>query len=211
MTPNGLPVLFASLIESGWVAGTQGVRTWASGDGAVMIDVGDTGPTSGYSSSKENSYDHYVRMFEEGRYSLLLSDGGLAALTYRLKGHTITWHRFCYVPPVVPLNIAEGETVDSLPAADQYLLTPRRTMLRFEYDPANQAERHPYSHLHINSAECRIPVSGALSVKDFLFALVDLFYPQFLSDLGPVLRPTQPSIAHIAAEDKLRLVVKVPL
>jgi hypothetical protein len=176
-----------------------------------MVDVGDTGPTTTFSAAHENSYEHYVRMFNEGRYSYLLFDGSFISMRYELDGEKIVWHRFCYVPAIVDLDVTAGESVDFLPTRDEYLLTPRKTLLRFEYDPGSQADRHPFSHLHLNSSECRIPVSGALSVKDFLFAIVDMFYPQFLSELAELLKPTQPHVSHLALGDQARMLVKVPL
>lgn len=193
------------------MAANRGIRTTPTQHGRLLIEIGETGPTATFIAGHENSYVHYVRMFEEGRYSLLLCDGGLISIKYEIDGNNVVWHRYTYVPPIVKLDTFGGETIDFLPTAEEYFHTPRQTMLRFEYDPGAQADRHPYSHLHLNSADCRLPVSGALSVTDFLYCVVDLFYPQFLGELGDRLRPTQASVSHLHQSDAARMLLKIPL
>jgi len=211
VTPNGLNILISKLIDCGFVSSSGPITASHIGNGRLSVEVGDTSAPTRFNAGYENSYDHYVHMVEEGRYSFMVSDGALLSLKYELDGNEMAAHRFVYVPSVTELDVDNGDTVEMLPGPIEYFSTPRRALLRFEYDPPAFGDRHPYSHLHLNSAECRMPVSGALSVKSFLYLVVDAFYPQFLPELEQELAPTQPSVTHIGDLDRARPYLKIPL
>ncbi len=203
-------MLIAELIEAGFVVNSKGIVETKLGRSSYLVEVGDTRRTAAFETDYENSLRHYADMFDEGRYSLMLYDGALVSVKYIMEHDAITWHRYSYVPPVVSLDVGNGEGLGELPPAADYLRTPRRTMLRFEYDPASFAPRHPYSHLHLNGADCRMPVSGSLGLKDFLFFLIDCFYPAFIEPLA-ALKPSANSSSHISVDDTKRSYIKVPL
>lgn len=191
MKPTTLNDFIGRLVEIGLVAQSQPIKTNDLARNKVAIEVGDTDKTSGYVADYENSLRHYVDVFNEGRYSLLLFDGGMIFIKYVFSNSRseIDWHRFVYVPSIATLDIAKGDGPDDLPSPDDYIFVPRQAAFRFEFDPQAD-EDHPPSHLHLNSPKCRMPVSSRLGVAEFVSFLVENFYPDFLDKFREIV-PTK--------------------
>lgn len=134
--------------------------------------------------------DNYLRWVEQDDYSALLPDGSMLQITYTLSGSKVLSHRLCYVPsPITSLgewakkpekDIWLGSdyaviTVDRL--NDSHAHAALRSVVRFDYDPANAAVGHPASHLTINSVDCRIPCIAPLSPSEFVSFIFEHFYP----------------------------------
>jgi hypothetical protein len=134
--------------------------------------------------------DNYLQWADQDDYSALLPDGSMLQLTYTLSGSTIVGHRLCYVPsPITSLGEwaakPEKETwlgsdyavIVSDRLADSHEHAALRSVVRFDYDPANAAKGHPASHLTINSVDCRIPCIAPLTPGEFISFIFEHFYP----------------------------------
>ncbi|TPI58457.1 DUF2290 domain-containing protein [Mesorhizobium sp. B3-1-3] len=212
MKPTTLNSFIGSLFEIGLVSQSYGMKTSPIGDGRLLIEVGDTGQTANHVPEYENSLQHYVDLFNEGKYSLLMLDGGLIFLKYHFTqaGSQIAWHRFGYMPAVVKLDVGAGEGPGDLPPPDTYISTPRRASLRFEYAPEEAADLHPASHVHINAPNCRIPVTSRLGVAEFMHFVVENFYPEFLTAFSAILPAAIQYHDDLAVPDRQRFRIAAP-
>ena len=183
----GLQILSEVLVERGFLLETRAPVSRRSGR-EVAIEVGNTLPLDGNIFHAENSTAHYLESVRQDRISWLLFDGSIVQLAYRLRGSSVTFHRYCYIPAPFEIDLRSagaelGELIEGAASSD-LLSTPRRSCLRFEYDPAAQTEQHAAAHLHLNSPDCRIPMRGPLSVRAFIAFLIRFFYPSvFPADL----------------------------
>ena len=182
-----LQILTEALVEGGFLLETRapvGLRVGRE----IAVEVGNTRPLEGDLVHVESSTAHYLESVRQDRISWLLFDGSIVQMAYRLRGSTITFHRYCYIPAPFERDLRSagaelGELIEGAASVD-VLNTRRRSSLRFEYDPAAQTEQHAAAHLHLNSPECRIPMRGPLSVRAFISFLVRFFYPNlFAADL----------------------------
>ena len=180
MKPNELNAFLGQLVEANFIVQTQALSVRNMNSRCKIIEVGDTSRSGAYVEEYENSLEHYVDCFNEGKYSAIVFDGSLLYIKYKTdKSGKIISHRFGYFPSIVQLHIAEGEGPSELPSPAIYPRTPRRAFLRFEFEPDDATDEHPASHLHFDVAHCRIPVSSRLGVREFIHFVVDAFYPDF--------------------------------
>lgn len=183
----GLQILAEVLVERGFLLETRAPSSRRSGRG-IAIEVGNTLPLDGDVVYAENSTAHYLESVRQDRVSWLLFDGSIVQMAYCLRVNAVTFHRYCYIPAPFEIDLRSagaelGELIEGA-ASSELLSTPRRSSLRFEYDPAAQTEQHAAAHLHLNSPNCRIPMRGPLSVRAFIFFLVRFLYPRlFAADL----------------------------
>ena len=134
--------------------------------------------------------ENYLQWVDQDDYSALLPDGSMLQLTYTLSAASIVGHRLCYVPsPITSLgewaSKPEKDTwlgsdyavivVDRLTESHSHAAL--RSVVRFDYDPANAGVGHPASHLTINSVDCRIPCIAPLSPGEFIGFVFEHFYP----------------------------------
>lgn len=157
-----------------------------------------TGRISWFRKSKEpliNDYSYltvnnYLQWARRDDYSALLPDGSLIQMSYTLSGSEIVGHRLCYVPSPITTMADWQEIIDaegwlggeyaeiaSELLLDSHAYTALRSMIRFDFDPANQGIDHPASHFTINSVDCRIPCIAPLSPFDFVEFVFANFYP----------------------------------
>lgn len=136
------------------------------------------------SSHDDVSVADYLYWLRNGMYSAVLVDGSLLQVTYSFDGHQISGHRLAFVPCPVVIDqemVAEGEPfadiVDLQMAAAENVLM--RSMIRFDYDPANVRPEHPETHLTLNSIECRIACFSPLRLGRFMEFVLRNFYPTF--------------------------------
>ncbi|MDZ5700139.1 DUF2290 domain-containing protein [Chelativorans sp. M5D2P16] len=210
MKPTTLNEFIGRLVEIGFVAQSKPIRTVPLGHNLLLVEVGDTGKTSAYIPEYENSLRHYIDTFDEGKYSLLLHDGSMVFIKYRLKNTKITWHRFSYLPSIRDIDVLEGEGVGDLPSPDLYMNTSRKALVRFEYAPEEAGENHPASHLHVNIPNCRIPVTSRLGIAEFLHFVVEHFHPRFYEDFQRKVPSTPKFHNDLAEQDLGRYRIAVP-
>lgn len=212
MTPTTLNDFIGRLAEIGLVAQSQALRVHVLSQRAKLIEVGDTSANDTFYASYENSLQHYIDTFNDGHYSLLMTDGAMISLKYHwLRSEEIGWHRYVFMPPVVTLDVLAGEGPGDLPEPAQYQLTPRRALLRFEFDPDQTEERHPASHLHLNSPNCRVPVSSRLGVFEFMSFIVDNFYPDHLADFAAASPARAAYRDDLSENDRRRFSIRAPV
>lgn len=166
------------------------------------------------------SFGLFKKWLKAGAYTMLLWDGSLIQMTYDFRRGKLCGHRIAYIP--CPLDIdsdlLESEVLDELidclgSTADDIQL---RSMVRFDYDPANQKEKHPATHLTINNSECRIPVKSPLYPGTFVDFIIRNFYPdkisqhEFLKELprnkydGITIADKEQEILHLTEQIAIR-------
>ncbi|WP_371832821.1 DUF2290 domain-containing protein [Mesorhizobium koreense] len=211
MTPATLSDFIGRLFEIGFISQSNAVTTYPSGEG-VLVEVGDTSQPSSFSPIYENSLAHYIDMFNEGKYSLIIFDGSLISIKYIVSknGKRISWHRFVYFPAIVKIDVAAGDGPADLPPPDNYVRVPRQALLRFEYAPDDARVDHPASHLHLNSATCRMPMTSRLGVPEFLHFIIDNFYPSFREKYQKVLPSKMQYRDDLSIDDHRRFRVAAP-
>ena len=186
MKINQIQILAENLVEKGLVIETRPPSSRSIGRG-LEIEVGNTGPLDNGDVIVENSAAYYLENVRQKRISWLLFDGSIIQIKYRTRRNKIIFHRYGYFPP--PFEADLRSTVDADPwgwiesaTNVKQLETPRRSSLRFEFDPDAKADDHAAAHIHINTTECRIPMRGPLSAKDFIRFLLKHFYKSKFSD-----------------------------
>lgn len=175
-----LQILVESLVEKGFILETKPLSSSRAGHNTI-VEVGNTGPLDGDIAHAENSISHYLESLRQGRLSWLLFDGAIVQLKYAIRGDVIRHHRYCYIPAPFSADLRSNlgqdilELIEGASASDP-LGTPRKTPLRFEYDPLAQTDHHAASHLHLNTSSCRLPMRGPLNVREFVGFIVRNFY-----------------------------------
>lgn len=128
------------------------------------------------------SVSTYLYWLRNGMYSAVLTDGSLLQITYFFDGSSVIGHRLAYVPCPIVIDsalLSEGFALTDvvelqLSGAEGVLM---KSMLRFDFDPANARPRHPETHLTMNSVECRIACVSPLRVGRFIDFVFRNFYP----------------------------------
>jgi len=128
----------------------------------------------------------YVKILEDGAYSVVFQDGAIAYIECTFHGNTLDSYRFFYIPsPFDTEHIVELPS--DIPLADwlRMVLEDRGALclksvgaLRFDCVrglPADVHEPHPVSHLTMITGDCRIPIRGPLQISAFLHFIFDNF------------------------------------
>jgi hypothetical protein len=139
---------------------------------------------------KDNSFaslDEYCSLIESRQYSMLLSDGSMLQISYKLDRQDIVGHRLCWYPSPIDLDEEAysyriiDNILDRMASGDTSSFRARGP-LRFDFAPEQAHEEHPETHLHLGHEECRIPVKSSLSIKSFMTFIVENFYPDVLAN-----------------------------
>ncbi|MBS1815256.1 MAG: DUF2290 domain-containing protein [Acidobacteria bacterium] len=156
-----------------------------------------------------SEYLDYVR---GGHYTSLLFDGALLQLSFDFKHDQLVGHRYCYYPcPLaipdpsfasntdawvdlleqnlfteIELSSLENASSENDMRNKRHSLLRLRSPIRFDFSPDAAADGEPVSHVHLNSADARIPVHSALSIKAFIRFVITHFYPKHLEVVDSV-------------------------
>jgi hypothetical protein len=159
---------------------TQGAARFFSVAPAVEIGMIDT---------KNLSFDEYIRLISEERYSAILHDYSLLSVEWEIKNSEIVRHRYLYIPCPIKNDIllerpAEIEIADFFSQLDRNSLANHlisQGYLRFDYttDIVVKDIHHPVAHMTIISSDCRVAMRSPLSAGDFFNFIFDNFYPQY--------------------------------
>lgn len=130
--------------------------------------------------------EEYVKILEDGAYSLVFADGAVAYIECTFDGNALYSYRFFYIPS--PFHASHTlELPSDIPLADwlRMILEDQGVQclksvgaLRFDCVrglPANIDEPHPISHLTMMTGDCRIPIRGPVQVSTFLHFIFDNF------------------------------------
>jgi len=130
--------------------------------------------------------DEYVKILEEGAYSVVFLDGAIVYIECTFNDSVLDNYRFFYIPS--PFDAAHTlELPHELPMADwlRMVLEDQGAQclksvgaLRFDCVRglnANVDEPHPVSHLTMITGDCRIPIRGPVQINTFLHFIFDNF------------------------------------
>lgn len=159
-----------------------------AGQGGVARVTWSAGPRSQHDLFRSESYTiaAYREWLLSGELSAVLFDGAVLQITFDFFGNQLSGHRLAYLPCPVELDDDGRDLIVDQPileVIDAYLRTNLenirlRTPVRFDFDAEAAREDHPASHITFNGCECRVPVSGPLSLGDFVDFVFRNFYPQ---------------------------------
>lgn len=181
MKVQGLQILVEKLVEKGVLFETREIHSSRSGR-ELIVEVGETGPLAQTRKVTENSANYYLELIRQSKFSWMLFDASLVQIWYRVRKDRVVGHRFCYIPAPFEIDLRQSsgaaDLVDIIEggSSSNPLEQARRTILRFECDPAAQAPFHPAAHLHLNSNDCRIPMRSAITAREFVHFLLRFFY-----------------------------------
>lgn len=165
----------------GLVLDSRNHQAYQRANGVIEVTWGNDGYIL-----KDNTFaslEEYCSLIESRQYSMLLTDGSMLQLSYKLDRREITGHRLCWYPSPVELD----EKIDIYSIVDYVLermatgdtrFFRARSPLRFDFAPEQAKEDHPVTHLHLGHEDCRIPVKSSLSLKAFMSFIVENFYPE---------------------------------
>lgn len=127
------------------------------------------------------SINTYLFFLENEHFSIILNDGSIIQLSFKIKRGNICGHRLVFIPcPVIfdPIRLERDPLYDvvleQLFSGNPEALA-QRGVVRFDFDPEAATKDHPPSHLTVNFDETRIPVSRSLDATTFLTFLDDHF------------------------------------
>jgi hypothetical protein len=127
--------------------------------------------------------EQYCHWLDNGTFSAILFDASILQVSYDIRAGEIIGHRLAYIPCPFMVDDAllrEGEPVADVVALYDSLSDIRlRSPIRFDFDRAAAAPRHPASHLTLNSSDCRIACVAPIHVHRFVDFVFRNFYPTF--------------------------------
>lgn len=118
----------------------------------------------------------------------MLQDDALIQTSYDVRDDEVVAHRLCYYP--CPFDLTEwdvgsaGGVLDAVEMLtdsvadgnDDLQLVRFQGPVRFGFDIRDRRPVHECSHLHLASADCRLPVFGPVSAGQFFRFLLRSFY-----------------------------------
>jgi len=177
------------------------------------VTWGSPKPPPGLMEAKYGTIEEYLSWIGAQMYSALLYDGSLLQLSYDFNGSELIRHRLLYYPCPFDVDPVLFNAADALEVLDLYcsqgIDTVRlRSPLRFDYDPQNQRDFHPASHLTFLSESCRWAVASPLSPGHFIGFIFHHFYPVQWSNLSFIRNwPHQQGERTITADEEQILYV----
>ncbi|MFW1922375.1 DUF2290 domain-containing protein [Acinetobacter geminorum] len=185
--------------KAGLVLASNSTVVKQNGEGRSLITwKEDGGPLK---NNDFSTLSEYLTLLKHSQYTMVLYDGSILQISYKMKKNEIIGHRLCWYPS--PLNLENVQDIEEIifkvheslstnsSLLEEYLTNPdpqtqimlnsfyHRSPIRFDYDnmPDDRKDKHPDVHLHISVEECRIPVKGPLCLRTFMAFIVENFYP----------------------------------
>ncbi len=166
--------------KCGLVLDSRNHQAYQRANGVVEVTWGNDGYI--LKDNEFASLDEYCSLLESRQYSMLLTDGSMLPISYKLTRREIIGHRLCWYPS--PLAWAETIAIENIVAFVLERMSTGDTgffrgrgPIRFDFAPEQAKEDHPVTHLHLGHEECRIPVKSSLSLRSFMGFVVENFYP----------------------------------
>jgi len=124
---------------------------------------------------------HYIDIIKKNDFNLLLSDGSVIQIAYKIFSEEIQWHRLCFFP--CPIAFSDEELTeytildlfDVLSPEELIARTKMVTYVRFDFDRNFSDERHAHSHFTFGNSDCRVPVYGPISITHFAEFIIQNF------------------------------------
>lgn len=185
--------------KAGLVLSSNSTVVKQNGEGRSLVTWKEEG--GALKNNDFSTLSEYLMLLKYSQYTMVLYDGSILQISYKIKRNEIIGHRLCWFPS--PLEIDEGQNVEDIiykiheslssnsSLLEEYLTSPEfnseinlnkfyhRSPIRFDYDimPDERKDKHPDVHLHISIEDCRIPVKGPLCLRRFMAFIVENFYP----------------------------------
>lgn len=202
MNPVSAVKLLNIFLYEGYAQGIfRHVNTHLATQGAARLFSVAPAIEVGMIDTNNLSFDEYIRLISEERYSAIFFDYSLISVEWEIKNSEIVRHRYTYIPCPIKNDVflerpAEIEIADFFSQLDRSLLGDHlisQGYLRFDYttDIVSKDMHHPLAHMTTISPDCRVAMRSPLSVGDFFNFIFDNFYPQYTSfwlDYQPHLR-----------------------
>lgn len=130
---------------------------------------------------KTSPISHYIQILKHNDFNIMLADGSLIQIAYKIEQDNVQWHRLCYFPCPICFDSSDLEQFsvlelfDVLSDQELYRRTQMVTYVRFDFDRSFSDERHAHSHVTLGNTECRIPVFGPITISNFFDFIADHF------------------------------------
>ncbi|BAQ35242.1 DUF2290 domain-containing protein [Dehalococcoides sp. UCH007] len=133
------------------------------------------------------SIECYRAILDRRDYNVLISDGSLIQIAYKIKDEEVVWHRLCFFP--CPIVFDKTDTIENNISTMFDYFDPKYylknikmvTPIRFDYDINLSNKVHPTSHMTILKDSCRLPVFGPMSIGHFIKFIIQNFYSDNIS------------------------------
>ena len=134
-----------------------------------------------FNESDYSSLDEYLMFLRDRSFFVVFKDGALLQISYKFRRSVLIGHRLCFYPCPVEFDFEDLEEY-ALEEIVELSASPYTLRLvspiRFDFDPEQERDDHPSSHLHLSCRSCRIPVQIPLSIGHFLNFVLINFYPE---------------------------------
>ena len=169
----------------------HGIKSVSPGTALISWD-------SPVQTSDDFPYDHfgtikeYLYFLSNRQYSVVLNDGAIIQISYRLKRNKVVWHRLSYHPCPFhfdPDDLADQTLADFIANLDHQSLKDRlrtKSAIRFDFDPEEARSGHAASHVTLNAACCRVPVRASLDLRSFIEFVFLNFYPELWNSVAAI-------------------------
>ena len=148
-----------------------------------------------YLQNRFSRVDEYLYALRWNEYSFVIYDGSVIQIEYREDNSRIAYHRLCYFPCPIELDLTLDDLEQPL---DEVVLAGINSgrleiikpfaALRFDYDAGNAKPGHPASHFTLISPDCRIPVQEPMGLERFLEFVFRNFYAGDAAKWAPALK-----------------------
>lgn len=188
MNPHAATERLNTFLFEGYGSGLfKHVNTHLVSDGRDRLSSVGPAIDIGMVATDGLTYQEFVRLISEERYSAILYDYSLLTLEWEVKQGHITRHRYMYIPCPVKQEVmkempAEIGIADYLTQLDQTSLAGNflsHGYVRFDYttDLVTSDIHHPLAHMTVISSDCRLALRAPISVAEFITFVFDNFYP----------------------------------
>lgn len=134
-----------------------------------------------FEESEYSSLDEYLIYLRNRCFFVIFKDGSLLQISYKFRRSKLIGHRLCFFPCPIKFDFNDLEEF-SLDEIVELSASPFSLRLvspiRFDFDPEQEQDDHPSSHLHFSCRSCRVPVQLPLSIGHFLNFVLRNFYLQ---------------------------------
>lgn len=152
---------------------------------------------SNHVSGRENcgsnftKINQYLHIYENGAYHCILRDGSLIRASFEFNRNILLNESLLYWPAPVFINedeinelgIREALLQNMQKIDEIHKLLIMRSPIRYDYDSTNDSENHPMTHIHIQSAECRLRAKAPICFNTFIKMIFRSAYPEDYPDM----------------------------
>lgn len=128
----------------------------------------------------DSTLEEYIKLVENRNYNFLLVDGSVLQFTYDIDRHdNVLGCRLVWYPCPVKLDPGDLDdfTIEEIISGSPPAAINCRAPIRVDFSPAQIANNHSCTHLHLGMENFRLPVHRALEPCRFVRLIIRSAYP----------------------------------